>query len=114
MTTQAHANTINQVEGFVAGLVLGGLSGAGAMLLLAPQSGKKTRAQIKQKGNALRKQTVKSVEGAVAEVRNKAHQINADVHEQVGDLQQRGQEVVDEQRDHLGETLKDLGETVHT
>lgn len=114
MTTQAHANTINQVEGFVAGLVVGGLSGAGAMLLLAPQSGKKTRAQIMQKGNALRKQTVKSVEGAVAEARDKAHQINADVHEQVGDLQQRGQDVVDEQRDNLGQTLKDLGKAVHT
>jgi len=98
--------------GFLAGLLAGGLTGAGAMLLLAPQSGKKTRAQIQQNSIELRDQTVKTVEGAVAQARGRARQITDDVHEQAGELQQRGQDVLDEQRDHLSKTLKDAGKAV--
>jgi len=98
--------------GLLAGLLLGGLAGATAMLLLAPQSGKKTRAQIQQNSIELRDQTVKTVEGAVAQVRGRARQITDDVHEQAGELQQRGQDVLDEQRDHLSKTLKDAGKAV--
>ena len=39
--------------GLLTGLLIGGLAGFGAMLLLAPQSGKKTRARIKQKSTQL-------------------------------------------------------------
>lgn len=116
MNTQDHKydNGNNQVGGFLAGLLVGGLSGATAMLLLAPQSGKKTRAKIQQKGTEVHDQVVKSVEEATAQVRAKAHQVTHDVQTQAEDLQQRGQDVIDEQRDHLGQTLKDLGKTVHT
>ena len=98
--------------GFLAGLLAGGLTGAGAMLLLAPQSGKKTRAQIQQNSIELRDQTVKTVEGAVAQVRGKARQITDDVHEQAGELQQRGQDLLDEQRGHLSKALKDASKAV--
>ena len=98
--------------GLLAGLLVGGLAGAGAMLLLAPQSGRKTRAQIQQNGIELRDQTVKTVEGAVAQARGKARQITDDVREQAGELQQRGQDVLDEQKGHLSKTLKDAGKAV--
>ena len=114
MNTYARENTANQFGSFVAGLIVGGLSGAGAMLLMAPQSGEKMRAQIQKKGVALRKQTTKAVENALTQVRGKARQINADVHEQAEALGQRGQDVIDEQRDNLGQTLKDWGKAVHT
>ena len=39
---------------FFAGLVIGGLVGTGLALLLAPQSGVKTRGQIKDKGVELK------------------------------------------------------------
>ena len=48
--------------GGLVGLLLGGLAGAGAMLLLAPQSGKKTRAKIQRKGRDLRNQTADTIE----------------------------------------------------
>ncbi len=108
MSTQKHENMTGQLGGFVAGLVVGGLSGAGAMLLLAPQSGRKTRTQIQKKALAVRKQTTEAVEDAMAQVRTKAQQITGDVKEQAADLQQRGQDVIDEQRDTVGEGLKDL------
>jgi len=111
---QENGNNAKNVWGFLAGLLVGGLAGAGAMLLLAPQSGKKTRAQIQQRSIEVRDQTVKTVEGAVAQARGKARQITDDVHEQAGELQQRGQDVIDEQRDHLSQTLKGWGKAVQS
>ena len=114
MNTYARENTVNQFGSFVAGLLVGGLSGAGAMLLMAPQSGKKMRAQIQKKSIELRKQTTKAVEDTLSQVRSKARQITGEVHDQAEALGQRGQDVIDEQRDNLGQSLKDLGKAVHT
>jgi gas vesicle protein len=114
MNTYAHENTVNQMGSFFAGLLVGGLSGAGAMLLFAPKSGKKMRAQIQKKSIELRKQTTKAVEDTLAQVRSKAREITDEVHDQAEALGQRGQDAIDEQRDNLGTTLKDLGKAVHT
>ena len=111
MSEQCHSS---QLGGFLLGLLAGGLAGAGMMLLLAPQSGKKTRTGIERKGKQLYKQFGKTVEETMAQVRTKAHQITDDVAEQAGDLQQRGQDAIDAQRDNLGGSLKDLGKAVHT
>ena len=109
-----HENVVNQLESFLAGLLIGGLAGAVTMLLLAPQSGKKTRTQIQQKSIELRDRAVKNVEDAMAQTRTKARQITADVREKADELEQRGQDVIDEQRDQWGTTLKGLGKAVHT
>ena len=107
-----NGNNANFVWSFLVGLLVGGLAGVVATLLLAPQSGKKTRAQIRHTSTEVRDQTVKSVEGVVAQARGKARQITDDVHEQAGELIQRGQDVFDEQRGHLSKTLKDAGKAV--
>ena len=105
-----HENGVNQVGGFFAGLLIGGLAGAVAMLLLAPQSGKKTRTQIQQKSVELRDQAVKNVEDAMAQTRTKARQITADVREKADELQQRGQAVLEEQKEHWS-ALVEAGKT---
>ena len=112
MDNQETGNIAKYVWSFLVGLLLGGLTGAVAMLLLAPQSGKETRDQIQQQGIELRDQTVKSVEGMVTQARGKARQITDDVREQAGELQQRGRDMLDERRGHLSETLKDAGKAV--
>ena len=109
---QESGNNGTCVWGFLAGLLVGGLAGAVAMLFLAPQSGKKTRRQIRQKSIEARDRTVKSVEGAVAQGRGKARQIADDVGDRAGDLRQGGQDMLDEQRGHLSKTLKGWGEAV--
>lgn len=109
---QANRNNGMCGWGSLAGLLVGGLAGAAAGLLLAPQSGKKTRAQIRQKSMELRDQTVKTVEGAVAQGRGKTRQLTDDVCEQAGKLRQGGQELLDEQRGHLSKTLEGWGEAV--
>jgi gas vesicle protein len=48
------------------GFILGGLTGALAALLFAPQSGQETRALIKDKSIELRDRAQSSAEGAIA------------------------------------------------
>lgn len=81
------------------GLLLGSLVSVTATLLLAPQSGKKTRRQIQQKGKKLRKQTAKAVDEGVNQVRAKAQQVSTGIQEQAEALQQRGVDAVDQQKE---------------
>ena len=93
---------------FVAGILLGALAGAVAMLLLAPQSGKKTRRQIRRKGKALRKQTAGTIEDGVAQVRATAHDVTGSIHEQTEALQQRGQDILEAGKEHLATAVEDV------
>jgi gas vesicle protein len=86
---------------FMVGVLAGGLAGAATMLLLAPQSGQKTRNQIQYKGIELRDQATETVEDAMTQVRRTAQQLTDDVREKAGELQQRGQDMFDEQRERL-------------
>jgi len=71
------------------------------MLLLAPQSGEKTRAKLQHLGGELRNLTVAGVEDVMAQARITGRQISAGVHQQAEDLQQRGQAIRDEQKDRV-------------
>ena len=108
MTNQNHRNESenNNPGGFLAGMLLGSLAGAGAMLLLAPQAGKKTRNDIQQQGRKLREQTAETIEDGVKQVRDKAHQVTTSIHDQADALQQRGQDVVDEQKERWGPVVE--------
>lgn len=81
--------------GFLAGLVAGSLVAAVVMLLLAPQSGKRTRAQIRRKGADLREQTADVVGTSLEQARTKAGQITDDVREQTDKLGRSAQAVFD-------------------
>jgi len=85
----------------VAGLLLGGLAGAGAALLLAPQSGKETRVQIQQKTIELRDRAAETADQAISQVKSTTHQITTDVREKAGELQQHGQELLVKQLEHV-------------
>jgi hypothetical protein len=61
------------------------------MLLLAPQSGKRTRAKIQRKSAELREQTPDTVEDSLAQARAKAGKIKDDVREKPDELEQRAQ-----------------------
>lgn len=52
--------------GLLTGLLIGGLAGFGAMLLLAPQSGKKTRDRIRQKSADLQDRATETFDDLVA------------------------------------------------
>lgn len=86
---------------FFIGLLIGGLAGSAAMLLMAPQSGKETRDQIQAKGIQLRDEATETVEKTMAQARVKGQQLSTDVREKAEVLQQRGQNLVNQQREHL-------------
>ncbi len=109
---QEHGYNGNRAGGFLAGLLMGGLVGAGAMLLVAPHSGEETRAVIREEGVEVRDRTAKNVEGAVAQVRGKARQITAGVREKAEELQQDGQEMLDEQRERASTVVKAAKEAI--
>jgi gas vesicle protein len=54
---EVHAYGINGPKNLLIGLLIGGLAGAAAMLLFAPQSGKRTRTQILNRDIQLRDRT---------------------------------------------------------
>ncbi len=80
------------------------------MLFFAPQSRERTRAKIHQKSIELREQTTNVVEDTLAQICHKARQISANVHDQAEAIQQRGQDVLDEQKGRLS-TLVESGKT---
>ena len=100
----------NNPQKVLIGLLIGGLAGAAAMLLFAPQSGEQTRAQIEEKGIQLRDQTTRNIKKAVAQVRSKTDQITAEVQEKAGELKQLGQDKLVEQLDRVSTAL-DAGKT---
>ena len=83
---------------FLAGLALGALVGAAAMLLLAPRAGKQTRSQLQKQGMKLRHDAVESMEDVVTEAGDKANQFTDSVQKQARELQQQAQELLREGR----------------
>lgn len=96
-----HTDNGRNAGSALAGLLIGGLAGAGAALLLAPQSGKETREQIQQKTIELRDRTAEKVEDAVSQVQSKTHQIAVNLQGKAEELQHQGQEIIAEQLERV-------------
>jgi gas vesicle protein len=96
----------NNMLGVLTGLLIGGLAGAVAMLLLAPQSGEETRIQIQKKGMELRDRTSGMMEDAMAQVRSNASKITIGGREKIKELKQHGQELAVEQLERVSEAAQ--------
>lgn len=117
-------NSDSEIGAFLSGFVIGGLVGAAVALIMAPQSGEETRAQIRQRSIELRDQayetaeeTRKRAEEAAAQARARAEQLAAEararaetlgqeVRTRADELQHRGKEVFDEQRGKLESAIE--------
>ena len=103
-----HQSDKSAAGGFLAGLVVGGLAGAGTALLLAPESGERTRADIQQKGIELRDQTMETAESTMADVRAKAKSIANQGSKKAKALELHGQEMVEEQRNRFADAVEQI------
>jgi gas vesicle protein len=93
---------------FFAGLVIGGLVGAALALLLAPQSGEETRAQIRDKSLEFKDRAEEGVLEArhIAEKRIATLQDQVAVlQDQVAVLQERGKEVFEKGRQSASDAI---------
>jgi len=103
--TEKHGWDMNSTRNVMIGLLIGGLAGAGAMLLLAPQSGKQTRAQVQLKSTQWRNRTSDVVKNGLAQVRFDTHEITSGVREKAGQLKQQGQDKLVKQLDRVSTAL---------
>jgi len=85
----------------LAGFLLGGLLGAGAMLFLAPQPGKKTREELRDGAFQLRDRTTANVKEKAAQFKTKAQQVTEEAREKVVGLRDQSKEVIAEQLDRV-------------
>ena len=81
----------------LAGMLIGAAAGAVTMLLLAPQSGRDTRMQIRDKGIELRDRTTGMVDDAVRKVRSGTGMLVADGRQKVEEIKEQGQALLAEQ-----------------
>jgi gas vesicle protein len=100
-------HTVSNVLRVVIGMLIGSLAGAGVMLLMAPQSGRRTRAKLQMKGIELRDQASESLDDAVSQVRSRTRQITSEISDKAEELQQRGQDLIDEQKVRLSALRND-------
>jgi gas vesicle protein len=110
--TNQHVKTPPKQSGnFLTGALFGWLAGAGAMLLFAPQSGKRTRAELQLKSLELREQATEAVENSVAQTCLKANQLTADLREKVKEIQHTEHALYAEQKERLREAVALSAET---
>ena len=92
-----------EVGAFFAGFLVGGLIGAGAALLLAPQSGEETRAQIHDRTVELRDKD----EVVLDDARAKVEAVAADIKRRAEELQIQSKVVLEEGQKHLAEAVEE-------
>ena len=104
-TIEEHGNGTSTTRSVLIGLLIGGLTGAAAMLLLAPQSGQQTRAQIREKSTQLRDRTTAGVKHVLEQARLETDGMTAGVHEKAGGLKNLGRGKLVEQIDRVSAAL---------
>jgi gas vesicle protein len=109
--TDYHNNNI--VNGLAAGMLIGGLVGAGAMLLLAPQSGERTREQIQERSIELRDETSDVMDAAMAKAWLAKNRIARNARRKTNELIHQGQALVNEQAERVSKATKTWVKTSH-
>ena len=88
------------------GIVVGGLIGATAMMLLAPRSGEEMRSEIKDKAIDLRERATETVKDRVSQVASRAGHLTDGLRGKSQDVKHRGQDVLIEQLDRVAEAVE--------
>jgi len=102
--------TSDSTKHILTGIVVGGLIGATAMMLLTPRSGEEIRAEIKDKAMDLRDRTTETVKDTVSQAKSKAYEIKDTVtdtvREKAEEMKQRGKHTVSRKLDDVSEATE--------
>jgi gas vesicle protein len=108
MNDNHEQGTTYSLSGFWSGLLIGGLAAGTVVLLTAPQSGKKTRALIRQKSLEMRDQAAETVheareqaDEALRRARAQGRRMTRRVGATAKEVQQRGEAILEEQKERL-------------
>jgi len=101
-----YSHPTNNILNVLVGMLIGGLAGAVTMLLLAPQSGKRTRIQIQEKGIELRDRATGIVEDAVSQARLEGNKLARDGRRTANKLLHQGQDLVADQIEQVTDAVK--------
>jgi gas vesicle protein len=100
----------SKVGSLFSGILIGGAIGAVTALLMAPQSGQKTRQLIQDKSMEIRDKTNETIdetlaraERALADVQNRVNEVSGQAKKRVDEFSHRGQKELEEQRQRLEE-----------
>ena len=108
---------MNQSNGngsLLTGLIFGSIAGAVTMLFLAPQSGRKTRAEVQKGAEQLRNRTAEVVKDGFEQVRNKADQIKSDVKVKAASIEYKGKDMLAKQLENVSQAAKAGKEAIQT
>jgi len=101
-------STKDQMTSLFSGFLIGGLIGAIATLLLAPQSGEETRMQIRSKGIELKEKA----EATYADLEKKFETTAADLRAQIDELSAKIDSVLAQGKGTLSQKATNLGEAI--
>jgi gas vesicle protein len=96
----------SRAKSLFTGLFVGGLVGAGTVLLLVPQSGAQTRQEVRLGAIHLRDRTTEVVKDRVQQAKSKANQLKTDVQLKAGDLQHQGKDLLAKQLDRVAQAAE--------
>ena len=89
-------------RGFLSGVLLGGVVGVAAGLLLAPAAGQVTRQKLRERAMSARDQAMEAAEGA----RDQALQAAEDVRAKAEDIQHTGRDLLEENKRRIVRTAE--------
>ena len=105
-------NETKNILSMIAVFAVGGLIGAGTMLLMAPQSGEKTREVIRKKSVEFKDKAVNSAEETRHRAGDRLDDIRSETKDRVSTLKDRGQKELDAQRANIKEKVRETKERV--
>jgi gas vesicle protein len=111
MTDQEMRRNGCNMGSFLSGLLVGGLMGAAAAVLMAPQSGEETRTLILDKGTQARDKGIELKDSAVAtadQTRAQAEELARTVQERTEEIARQGRERIEEGKDRFKSTVETI------
>ena len=104
----------NGAKPLLIGLIFGSIAGAVSMLFLAPQSGKKTRAEVQQSVAQLRDHTAEAVKDRVEQVKTRTDQIKTELKSKAAELEHKGKDLLAKQLGNVSQAARNGKKAIET